>query len=146
MKPASLQLMRLLSRPCFVRVRIVFSSAVSSQCPDVESRQRTEKVGCTTLLLHALQHCHVYGLGFQTRELPTETLPGFFCGSLACLCLAWLGFAWLCLALLCFALLCLALLGFAWLGSAWLCLALLGFAWLGLAWLCLFIKLSLIHI
>ena len=58
-----------------------FSSAVSSQCPDVELRQRTENVGCTTLLLHALQHCHVYGLGFQTRELPTETLPGFFCGS-----------------------------------------------------------------
>ena len=58
-----------------------FSSAVSSQCPDVELRQRTENVGFTTLLLHALQHCHVYGLGFQTRELPTETLPGFFCGS-----------------------------------------------------------------
>ena len=52
-----------------------------TQCPNVELRQRTENVGVTTLLLHALQHCHVYGLGFQTRELPTETLPGFFCGS-----------------------------------------------------------------
>ena len=52
-----------------------------TQCPNVELRQRTENVGFTTLLLHALQHCHVYGLGFQTRELPTETLPGFFCGS-----------------------------------------------------------------
>ena len=40
-----------------------FSSAVSSQCPDVELRQRTENVGFRTLLLHALQHCHVYGLG-----------------------------------------------------------------------------------
>ena len=62
-----------------------FSSAVPSQCPDVELRQRTENVGFTTLLLHALQHCHVYGLGFQTRELPTETLPGLFCGSFCAL-------------------------------------------------------------
>ena len=41
-----------------------------TQCPNVELRQRTENVGFTTLLSHALQHCHVYGLGFQTRELP----------------------------------------------------------------------------
>ena len=56
-----------------------------TQCPNVELRQRTENVGFTTLLSHALQHCHVYGLGFQTRELPTETLPGFFCGSFCAL-------------------------------------------------------------
>ena len=45
-----------------------------TQCPNVELRQRTESVGFTTLLSHALQHCHVYGLGLPSL---VHALPGF---------------------------------------------------------------------